>query len=134
MNEAGEVTEPGMKRARKGAEMNRISTLPEDMLAEIFLRLPVNDLNQRLKLVCRSWYELITGPRFAGFHRRYWIARIGLVFTRNLWHWPVTLRLWGPSLTSYAVSFFVTGASSPATLHLIGSITIFSTRLIHITC
>lgn len=42
-------------------------TIPDDMMEEILLRLPVKCL-LRFKYVCKSWLSLISDPHFAKFH------------------------------------------------------------------
>ncbi|XP_061344246.1 F-box protein CPR1-like [Gastrolobium bilobum] len=42
-------------------------TLPEELIAEILLRLPVKSL-VRFKCVCKSWFSLISDPQFAKSH------------------------------------------------------------------
>lgn len=41
--------------------------LPEDLLVEVLLRLPVESL-VRFKCVCKHWYALITSPSFVEMH------------------------------------------------------------------
>lgn len=54
-------------------------SLPEDVLIEILLRLPAGDL-VRFKLVCRSWYKVITSPLFAESHLQHRNGHGGIVF------------------------------------------------------
>src|SRR4051812_45209661 len=44
-------------------------SLPEDLIIDIFLRLPVSSLMQ-LKCVCKSWKTLISDSEFAERHHR----------------------------------------------------------------
>ncbi|RDX80949.1 F-box/kelch-repeat protein, partial [Mucuna pruriens] len=41
--------------------------LPEDLIQEILLRLPVRSL-LRFKCVCKSWHSIVSNPQFAKFH------------------------------------------------------------------
>ncbi|CAN6171291.1 unnamed protein product [Urochloa humidicola] len=46
----------------------RTSSLPEDVLYEILLRLPSKDLC-RLRAVCRPWRSLLSDPHFIAAHQ-----------------------------------------------------------------
>lgn len=48
----------------------RTAFLPEEILVDILVQLPVKSL-QRLKCVCKSWYNLIQSPDFVSMHYNY---------------------------------------------------------------
>ncbi|KAK4756741.1 hypothetical protein SAY87_006868 [Trapa incisa] len=57
----------------------RLSLIPNDVMFEVFLRLPVRDLIL-LKLVCKYWYKLITSPTLAKCHLQRSKANSGIMF------------------------------------------------------
>ncbi|XP_057433676.1 F-box/kelch-repeat protein At3g23880-like [Lotus japonicus] len=54
------------EEGREGMETPTV-TLPEDLIAEVLLLLPVRSL-LRFKCVCKSWRSLISDPQFAKSH------------------------------------------------------------------
>ncbi|OWM76476.1 F-box protein At5g49610-like [Punica granatum] len=56
-----------------------VATLPTDVLTEILLRLPAENLVQ-LKSVCKRWHRLINSKDFAELHLQRWRFQGGIVF------------------------------------------------------
>ncbi|KAG8375174.1 hypothetical protein BUALT_Bualt10G0072900 [Buddleja alternifolia] len=57
----------GAHETQNGASDSCISALPASILTEIFLRFPIVDL-MKLKLVCTSWYKLISESSFTDIY------------------------------------------------------------------
>ncbi|OPJ76421.1 F-box only protein 18 [Patagioenas fasciata monilis] len=53
------------------APQGSIDQLPVEVLRNIFAFLPVTDLYQNLSLVCHSWREIVTDPRFIPWKKLY---------------------------------------------------------------
>lgn len=56
-----------MEDGENGTSSIAYQNLPEDVIIEILLRLPVNSL-LKFKSVCRNWYSLIKSPNFIRKH------------------------------------------------------------------
>ena len=52
------------------SENVKVNELPEDILVEILVRLPVKSL-VRFRCVCNSWFSLLTHPRFVRDHLKH---------------------------------------------------------------
>lgn len=58
-----------------------IESLPDDLLSEILVRLPADDLHDRARLVCRRWSHIISSVAFANTHLHH--SSYGLVLSAH---------------------------------------------------
>ncbi|KAL6642974.1 hypothetical protein ACP70R_021155 [Stipagrostis hirtigluma subsp. patula] len=82
---------PPAKRCRGGGG----GRLPDDMVFQVLLRLPVRSL-LRFRSVCTSWYATITSPYFVRRHAELSSAAAGassmLILPRQRLPWPLRMR------------------------------------------
>ncbi|KAL3626486.1 hypothetical protein CASFOL_030035 [Castilleja foliolosa] len=63
--------------------MTNIESLPDDVISEILVRIPAQDLFDSTRLVCRKWYNIINTRNFAYSHLQLSIPKILAVDIRT---------------------------------------------------
>ena len=70
LRKEGDVLNMPLNKRQKMSENVKVNELPEDILVEILVRLPVKSL-VRFRCVCNSWFSLLTHPRFVRDHLKH---------------------------------------------------------------